>query len=148
MSKQDAFDIDYFDRLARCLDFKSIKHPFNEKTVTSASSSSSQVIDIIAPPAKKPKVTHFAKGPSSAGQEGPLWMSISKRTGYRRLHRVGACWYRSERWQYLASAIGVTFDAKCRACFKEAEGDEKDADEDNEPSEIDTDEESSSSSEY
>ena len=54
-------------------------------------------------------------------KEAPFWMSVSRKTGFRRLHRVGGCGVKPES-VYKALEIHVvtaeTADKKCQVCFR------------------------------
>ena len=66
----------------------------------------------------------------SAGTREKYFITISRRTGFRRLHMTGACHVKSERCQQVVgveSLEGQTFDAICKFCkqsLKELTGDE------------------------
>ena len=86
---------------------------------------------------------------ATAGQPTPgsLWISVSKRTGFRRLHLHGACWYRAEVTEQVTDHANIDYNAPCRVCWK-GEGDaEKVIDKlrRDEVTSLDSDEESSSS---
>ena len=46
------------------------------------------------------------------------WVSISARTGFRRLHRCGGCWYRAEHTEMLADPSTARYNARCGRCWK------------------------------
>ena len=77
---------------------------------------------------------------------GRLWVSVSRKTGFRRLHLHGACWYKAEVAEEVEDHTKVEHNAPCRVCWKGA-GDaekmlQKAVDDD---SSVTTDDESSSS---
>ena len=78
---------------------------------------------------------------------GRLWISVSRKTGFRRLHLHGACWYKAEVTEEVEDHTKVEYNAPCRVCWK-GEGDAErmlqklKVDDD---SSVDTDDESSSS---
>ena len=56
--------------------------------------------------------------PSMTSSSG-YWVSISSRTGFRRLHRCGGCWYRAEETEMIDDPSSARFNARCGVCWKE-----------------------------
>lgn len=52
------------------------------------------------------------------GPEADYWMSVSSRTGYRRLHRRGGCWMKAALTLPVHSLTSATYNAKCGHCWK------------------------------
>ena len=80
-----------------------------------------------------------------------FWISVSARTGFRRLHVTGQCWYRAAKVEVLADLGAASYHARCGVCWKVAASgadvkaaEAKTSDSD---SSVVTDEESSSSEE-
>ena len=75
----------------------------------------------------------------------PFWVSASRKSGFRRLHRRGGCSCRAEVEEGMASMTEAPFDAYCTRRFKNPSDLAKDA-EHHEGSDdsVDTDNESSS----
>ena len=107
--------------------FKLPGHPFAEGASGSSISrggSNTQVstgdLDI------KTAVKDLAEGlDASAGHDDgsgmPFWISISRRTGFRRLHRAGGCWYTSAQVERYSTLSGVLFHARCGRCWPDEE---------------------------
>ena len=61
-------------------------------------------------------------------QDAPYWVSVSRKSGFRRLHRVGGCSVRPEtvhRAEPVHSIHAHTADKKCQVCWKkEAAGED------------------------
>ena len=55
---------------------------------------------------------------ASASTSG-YWVSISARTGFRRLHQSGGCWYRAEDTEQIDDPSTARFNAICHVCWKE-----------------------------
>ena len=51
---------------------------------------------------------------------GNLWVSVSRRTGFRRLHITGGCWYRAGITETVDDVAKAAFNAKCDVCWKRA----------------------------
>eukprot|EP00434_Breviolum_minutum_P013170 symbB.v1.2.011607.t2/scaffold783.1/size170700/1 len=66
----------------------------------------------------------------SSGVQGKYFITVSRRTGFRRLHVVGSCHVKAERCQQVVdvdSLEGQNFDAICKFCkrgLKQLTGDE------------------------
>ena len=79
---------------------------------------------------------------------GKLWVSVSRRTGFRRLHITGGCWYRAGLTEDVYDVAKAAFNARCDVCWKRLPPDEKSLAEklkDDEDTSVETDDESSSS---
>ena len=46
-----------------------------------------------------------------------LWVSVSKKTGFRRLHIIGKCWYTAALREFPSNEDGAQFDARCERCW-------------------------------
>ena len=61
-------------------------------------------------------------------QDAPYWVSVSRKSGFRRLHRVGGCSVRPEtvhRAEPVHTIHAHTADKKCQVCWKkEAAGED------------------------
>ena len=54
-------------------------------------------------------------------QEAPYWVSVSRRTGFRRLHRTGGCSIHPEAVHRAEPVFAIdahTADKKCQVCWK------------------------------
>ena len=76
-----------------------------------------------------------------------FWVSISRKSKFRRVHRTGACWYVADVVEYSDTVAGIEFNAYCARCFDREPGKnfEDDDDKDAMDSSVATDDESSSS---
>ena len=70
------------------------------------------------------------------------WVSVSRKSKFRIIHRTGACWYAADVVEYSDSVAGIEFNAYCARCFNRDPSKEED-DADN--TSVATDDESSSS---
>ena len=50
--------------------------------------------------------------------EANYWVSISERTGYRRLHRRGGCWVKARSTVHVSSLADAAYNSKCGHCWK------------------------------
>ena len=46
------------------------------------------------------------------------WVSISERTGYRRLHRRGGCWVTAKMTEPVTSLSEASYNSRCGHCWK------------------------------
>ena len=56
-------------------------------------------------------------------QSAPFWLSISEKTGFRRLHRRGGCWYKSRVMEQIVDISEVQYNAACERCWKPGSAD-------------------------
>ena len=86
--------------------------------------------------------------PVQSGGSSRPWISVSRRTGFRRLHLRGGCWYRAENTEEVDELSNVFYHAACKRCW----GSQQEAEKfvvrlaQGEDSSVDTDDETSSSS--
>ena len=92
--------------------------------------------------------TGKATGGDQRSGPGKLWVSVSKRTGFRRLHITGGCWYRAGLTEVVDDVAKAAFNARCDVCWKRSPTNAKSLAEklkDDEDTSVETDDESSSS---
>ena len=58
-----------------------------------------------------------SKPVAAAAIEGGLWVSVSRRRGFRRLHRMGGCWYSASLVEYPRTEAEANFQARCDRCW-------------------------------
>ena len=92
--------------------------------------------------------TGMAEVLEKSGGAGKLWVSASRRTGFRRLHITGNCWYRAGVTEDVQDVSKAVFNAKCDVCWKRAPPEDKSLAEKlkgDDDTSVETDDESSSS---
>ena len=131
------------------MDFRIVGHPLNQSMdldlldhvdVDAAINNNNQVIDIPAASGEEEfqHAEHAEKGL-------PFWVSVSRKSGFRRLHRRGGCWYRAEVEESFAVMAEARYDAYCSRCFQRPRlMDSTSGEEANSDKSVDTEEESSS----
>ena len=77
-------------------------------------------------------------------EPGRFWVSISRRTGFRRLHKRGGCGimiWNVALYEEFSEVHKASADAWCKVCFKEELKEKKDEDSSTSGSSSSTDEE-------
>ena len=59
--------------------------------------------------------TEVSKHPLASA--GTLWVSVARKTGFRRLHRSGGCWYTAALVEYPEDEASAQFDKRCERCW-------------------------------
>ena len=102
-------------------------HPFHEPPSTS--SSTNQVIAVapgvgegrpvlnILPEERVVDVASAAAFASSSSSPHALWVSVARKTGFRRLHRSGGCWYTAAIVEYPSCEEEAHYDKRCERCW-------------------------------
>ena len=135
---------DDVEKAVRAFDFRLANHPLNAGAVdvaepdvpvaalpASSSATDDQVFMSSVPGVVEvPMPVNSIAGYSGAQELGvttKYWVSISSKSGFKRLHRTGACWYRSSQLEGRDRIEGIASRAYCVRCFKEqaARPDEK-----------------------
>ena len=87
--------------------------------------------------------------PEEDNQSMPqYWVSVSRKSKSRMIHRTGACWHVADVVEYSDSVAGIEFNAYCTRCFDREPSknmEDYDAEYDAVNSSVATDDESSSS---
>ena len=100
--------------------FRVIGHPLNqlanedllESPEPAASSNSNNQVSFIADSSINPD---SSIDPDM--KQMPFWVSVSRKSGFRRLHRRGGCWYRAEVEENAMTMTEARYDAYCTRCF-------------------------------
>ena len=81
----------------------------------SSSAPNNQVLNLAEIPLVLPDDTGDADVEERAA---PYWLSISEKTGFKRLHRRGGCWYTSRVIEQVWDLSEVHYNAACERCWK------------------------------
>ena len=103
----------------KMLDFRSPGHPLNRPAAIDNNSSINQgTLNIAGIDNEVGARTIVEPEPmTDTAVDAPFWMSVSLRTGFRRLHRRGGCWYTASRVENVQHLAAVEHEAKCDVCF-------------------------------
>ena len=113
---------------------------FEMPEISTSASSNYQASLIAAVPSE-----HETKHVEPEVESLPFWVSVSRKSGFRRLRRRGGCWYRAEVEEGTSTMTEAPYDAYCARCFKKPADLARDAERGEKSDEsVDTDNESSS----
>ena len=95
---------------------ESFGHVLNSELQSTSSGSSSSYYQAFAIPAAPDDVDPDRGAINEP--EADYWISVSERTGYRRLHRRGGCWVRARSTLQISSLADATYNSRCGHCWK------------------------------
>ena len=108
------------------------------------------VDDVLGVPLSDEKPNAASSSGTVQSTKAPFWISISDRTSFRRLHRLGGYWYTAARTEEAYDLAGAVYNARCGVCWRlgaeEPQREITKAMEDGSDSSVNTDDETSSSS--
>ena len=102
----------YADAIA----IESFGHVLNCELHDSSSGSSSSYYQAFAIPAAPDDVDPDRGAINEP--EADYWVSVSERTGYRRLHRRQGCWVKARTTEAVPSLAEAAYNSRCGHCWK------------------------------
>ena len=128
-------NVDPMRRALKNLSFDDRLHPFNQPApvdftadrllVSSSRDNNQAIVPALATPI--PVLVDYDADDADADiakdmrtRAAPYWVSVSKRRGFRRLHRRGGCWFAAELEEDVFDLGSAQFHARCGHCWRDA----------------------------